>query len=254
MPHTPFSASVGYRWLDAWVMASVIQLGTHRFCLAHLDRKLDPCGRWHDQMVMAARSGVANIAEGYARRTTSTETELRLYDVARASLDELAGDYRSFLLFRGELPWSDRDPEENAVFRTPLDKAEFASDIERASAAHVLAQYGKFARWLDGEDAVTAARALLVLCSRGILLLRRKIEQAHGDFLARGGFAENLSKDRIGARVAGAATDAAEGNAPRCPKCGKPMQRRLAKRGVRAGKAFWSCPDYPECRGARDAE
>jgi four helix bundle suffix protein len=162
--------------------------------------------------------------------------------------------YRWLLLFRGELPWSDRDPEENAVFRTPLDKAEFASDIERASAAHVLAQYGKFARWLDGEDAVTAARALLVLCSRGILLLRRKIEQAHGDFLARGGFAENLSKDRIEARAAGAATDAAEGKAPRCPKCGKPMQRRLAKRGVRAGKVFWSCPDYPECRGARDAE
>ena len=64
MPHTPFSASVGYRWLDVWVLASVIQMGTRRFCMEHLDRREDPCGRIFDQMIMAARSGVANIAEG----------------------------------------------------------------------------------------------------------------------------------------------------------------------------------------------
>lgn len=250
MPPTPFSASVGYRWLDAWILASIVQLGTHRFCMRHLDRQLDPCGRLHDQMVMAARSGAANIAEGYARRTTSTETELRLYDVARASLDELAGDFRAFLLLRGELPWSERDPEENAVFQMPLDKANFTDDIERSSAAHVLAQYGKFARWLDGE-AVPAARALLVLCSRGILLLRRKIEQTHGDFLARGGFAENLSRERLAARSA--SSSVAPETAPCCPQCGKPMQKRLAKRGTHAGQPFWSCPDWPNCRGARNA-
>ncbi len=250
MPHTPFSASVGYRWLDVWVLASVIQLGTQRFCTRHLARREDPCGRLFDQMTMAARSGVANIAEGYSRRTTSTETELRLYDVARASLEELAGDFRAFLLFRGELPWSDSDPEENVVFRTPLDKATFANDVERASAAHVLAQYGKFARWLEAEDVLVAARALLVLCSRANLMLFRKIGQAHAEFLARGGFAENLSKDRIAARAAAPAAK----DAPPCPECGKPMQRRLAKRGVRAGKAFWSCPDFPECKGTRDAE
>lgn len=247
MPRIPFSTSVGYRWLDVWALASVIQLGTHRFCIRHLDRDIDPCGRLFDQMIMAARAAVANIAEGYARRATSAETELRLYDVARASLDELAGDYRAFLLFRNEVPWSDSDPEENAVFRTPLDKPDFTADIERASAVHILAQYEKFERWIENESSITAARALLVLCSRCILMLAKKIEQSHADFLANGGFAESLSRDRIAARTAASNEDVA----PQCPKCGKVMQKRLAKRGARAGRAFWSCSDYPACDGTR---
>lgn len=250
MPRIPFSASAGYRWLDVWVLASVIQLGTRRFCETHLTRDTDPCGRLFDQMTMAARSGVANIAEGYARRTTSAETEIRLYDVARASLEELAGDYRAFLLDRRELPWSDSDPEENAVFRTPLDKPTFTTDIERAAAAHILAQYDKFARWLDAPSPLLAARALLVLCSRATLMLRKKIDQSYADFLARGGFTENASHDRLAAR---AASPSAE-NAPPCPLCGKPMQQRLAKRGPRAGHPFWSCPDYPTCSGTRPAD
>lgn len=126
------SPNGGYRWLDVWALACVIQLGTQRFCLRHLDRSNDPCGRLHDQMAMAARSVPANIAEGYARRSTSAETQRRLYDVARASLAELAGDFRNFLVFRRELPWSETDPEERAVFATPLDKPAFTADIERA--------------------------------------------------------------------------------------------------------------------------
>jgi len=247
MPRIFFSSSGGYRWLDVWALASVVQLGTHRFCTRHLERGLDPCGRLFDQMTMAARSAVANIAEGYSRRATSVETELRLYDVARASLDELAGDYRAFLLFLRELPWSDSDPEENAVFRTPLDKPDFTADVERASAAHILAQYNKFGRWIENESSITAARALLVLCCRCILMLAKKIEQSHADFLANGGFAESLSRERIAAR----ASASSEESAPACPKCGKAMQKRLAKRGARAGRAFWSCTDYPACNGTR---
>ena len=98
------SSNGGYRWLDAWNLAAVIQLATQRFCRRYLDRNNDPCGRQFDQMTQAARSGVANIAEGYSRRATSIETELRLYDVAKASLTELAGDYRNWLLLAGELP------------------------------------------------------------------------------------------------------------------------------------------------------
>ena len=51
------------------------------------------------------------------------------------------------------------------------------------------------------------------------------------------------------ANTAGAAVDAVEGDVPACPKCGKPMVKRTAKRGDRAGKPFWGCPDYPHCRG-----
>ena len=173
---------------------------------------------------------------------------MRLYDTAKASLDELAGDYRNWLLFKGELPWSDNDPEERAVFTTSLDKAAFTEDIERNAAAHILAQYAKFTRWLDNEDSRIAARALLVLCNRAILMLSRKIERTHADFVEQGGFAENLTKDRLAARDA---AHAAAGNAPTCPKCGKPMRKQTAKRGRNAGNEFWSCTGWPECNGTR---
>ena len=82
----------GYYWLDTWVLANVIQLATQDFCLRHLNRTNDPCGRQFDQMTQAARSAPANIAEGNSRHSTSRETEMKLTDVARASLAELAHD------------------------------------------------------------------------------------------------------------------------------------------------------------------
>ena len=248
MPDKSFSSGGGYRWLDAWVLANVIQLGTQRFCRRVLTRTNDPCGRQYDQMTQAARSGVANIAEGYARRATSKESEMRLYDTAKASLDELAGDYRNWLMLEGILPWSESDPEEQAVFSTPLDKATFTEDIERSAAAHILVQSAKFALWLENDDACTVARALLVLCNRAILMLSRKIERTHSDFVDHGGFAENLTKDRLAARDA---IHAATGDAPKCPKCGKPMRKRVAKRGENAGNEFWSCSGWPDCNGTR---
>ena len=248
MPDKSFSSGGGYRWLDVWVLANVIQLATQKFCLKFLSPRIDPCGRLFDQMTQAARSGVANIAEGYSRRATSKETEMKLYDVAKASLDELAGDYRNWLLLAGELPWSETDREERAVWAAPIDRADFQTDIERAAAAHVLSQYAKFAQWLDHEDSTVRARALLVLVSRAILMLTRKIGTTHADFVKSGGFAENLTKDRLAARDA---AQAAAGDVPTCPQCGKPMRKRVAKRGANAGNEFWSCSGYPDCMGTR---
>ncbi len=74
----PLDASGGHRWLDSFVLASVIQLGTLRFCERFLNRSNDPCGRQFDQMTQAARSGRMNIIEGSERSATSKETEMRL--------------------------------------------------------------------------------------------------------------------------------------------------------------------------------
>ena len=76
-------------------------------------------------------------------------------------------------------------------------------------------------------------------------MLSRKLERTHADFVEHGGFAENLTKDRLAAH-------AAAGDAPVCPKCGKPMRKRVAKRGENAGSEFWSCTGWPECRGTRN--
>ena len=67
-----------YFWLQTWTLASVVQLATQDFCKRFLNIKNDPCGRQFDQMTQAARSGVANIAEGTSRHATSRETEINL--------------------------------------------------------------------------------------------------------------------------------------------------------------------------------
>lgn len=229
MADKSFASGGGYRWLDVWVLANIIQIATQKFCRRFLDRRNDPCGRQFDQMTQAARSSVSNIAEGYSRRVTSKDSEIMLYDVAKASLDELACDYRNWLMLDGELPWHDTAPEAKAILAMKLDRTDYSTDIERGAAAHILAQGAKFSKWLDDDDSFVRARALLILCSRAIQMLTRKIEQS-------------ASRDTA---------NNANVNAPSCPKCGKPMQERVAKRGIRAGKRFWSCIGFPECDGTR---
>jgi four helix bundle suffix protein len=89
----------GYRKLKSFQIGQLIYDLTVRFC----DRYIDKRSRTHDQMVQAARSGVQNIAEGSQASGTSKKTELKLTNVARASLEELRLDYEDFLRQR-ELP------------------------------------------------------------------------------------------------------------------------------------------------------
>ena len=87
----------GYRKLKSFQIAQLIYDVTVRFC----NRYVDKFSRTHDQMVQAARSGVQNIAEGSQASGTSKKTELKLTNVARASLEELRLDYEDFLRQRG---------------------------------------------------------------------------------------------------------------------------------------------------------
>ena len=91
----------GYEKLLAYKKAEIIYDATVRFCDRFIDRK----SRTHDQLVQAARSGNKNIAEGSQVSGTSKEGELKLTGVARASLEELLGDYRDFLRQRGLRQW-----------------------------------------------------------------------------------------------------------------------------------------------------
>ena len=87
----------GYRKLKSFQLAQLAYDVTVRFC----DRYIEKRSRTHDQMVQAARSGVQNIAEGSQASGTSRKTELKLTNVARASLEELRLDYEDFLRQRG---------------------------------------------------------------------------------------------------------------------------------------------------------
>ncbi len=84
-----FDPHGGYRRLDSFTLTTIVYLATIRFCNTFLNLRNDPKGRLYDQMVQAARSGRANIMEGSERTSTSKETEIKLVDVARASLVEL---------------------------------------------------------------------------------------------------------------------------------------------------------------------
>ena len=64
-----------------------------------------------DQMVQAARSGKQNIVEGYAAGATSAETELKLFNVAKSSLQELLIDYEDYLRTRGHKRWEEESEQ-----------------------------------------------------------------------------------------------------------------------------------------------
>src|SRR5688572_19620003 len=96
----------GYRKLKSFQVAQLAYDVTVRFC----DRYIEKRSRTHDQMVQAARSGVQNIAEGSQASGTSKKTELKLTNVARASLEELRLDYEDYLRQRGLEQWPSGHP------------------------------------------------------------------------------------------------------------------------------------------------
>jgi len=96
----------GYRKLKSFQVAQLVYDVTVRSCDRYVERR----SRTHDQMVQAARSGVQNIAEGSQASGTSKKTELKLTDVARASLEELRLDYEGFLRQRGLPQWPPDHP------------------------------------------------------------------------------------------------------------------------------------------------
>lgn len=242
-----FGGTGGYFWLDSWILANIIQLGTQRFCRLFLNRTNDPCGRQYDQMTQAARSGCANNAEGSARRATSKETEMRLTDVARSSLAELAGDYLNWLLQQDKIPWGKESPDARAVYAVRLDTPSYSDDIVHDACAHILAQKRKFAPWLESGNDEQMANALLIMIARVINMLNHQMESQGETFEREGGFREKLTNIRLEAR-------ANQQSAPTCPDCGKPMVQRTAKSGKNAGQAFWGCAGYPDCKGIREVE
>lgn len=235
--------SQSFHWLNTWILGNIIQLATQDFCDRFINYKIDPGRRLYDQMTMAARSGVANIAEGSARHSTSVETEMRLMDVARASFDELQGDIFNYLLRRKIEVWPIGNPNREAIWQTRLDEPNYSASYLHDAAIHILTQKKKFDPWLENEDPAIVANALLVLITRENRLLQSLLQNRLETFRKSGGFSENMTEERLRARR----NYAIENGAPKCPSCGRPMLKRLQKRGQDQGKEFWGCSDYPKC-------
>jgi four helix bundle suffix protein len=239
--------SGGYRELRSFQIATVIYDATYWFC----ERFLEPRTRMSDQMVQAARSGRQNIAEGSRASATSSQTELQLVNVARSSLEELLLDYEDYLRHRRLPQWAPDSPEAMAVRR--VGKNDRPDPSDRADGS----QYAQYARWLDQPDPAMRANALICLINQANYLLDRQIEALEKAFIAEGGYSEQLATARIAERSRKKnqpdrtdppdRTDRAQ-LIPSCPKCGKPMALRTAQKGKNAGKQFWGCTGYPECK------
>ena len=229
-----------YLGLDSWVLAKIIQLSTYNFCRRYFTRSNDPDGKQFSQTTGAARAVPANIAEGSARHQTSIETEMRLLDVARASLSEVLDDLMFVIMSNGEAVWADDDPRAVQIRAIRLETPVYGKSMLHDVSAHVQAQKHKFDEWIESQDLMVCANALIILCLRVIKMLRNQMEGRMADFRQQGGFSEKMTETRLQAKCE---QNKANG-VPNCPKCGAVMVRRVAKKGARAGQPFWSCSNY----------
>jgi four helix bundle suffix protein len=170
-----------YRELLSYQKAELVYDITFRFCHRFLERR----DRTRDQMIQAARSGKQNIAEGSQASGTSKETEIKLTNVARASLEELLRDYYDFLRVRDLRTW-DKESKE----------ARFVRERARQSP-------GSFEVWrefLETRPAEVVANIAICLVHQTNYLLDQQIRRLEADFVREGGVRERMTRARLHTR------------------------------------------------------
>ena len=176
----------GYRRTLSFGLTCLVYHATTVFCRRNYNYRNDALGKTVGQMVGAARSARQNIVEGSSRAGTSKETEMKLLDVAKASLQELAGDYEAFIVDAGETPWSESDPKYLKAKGLVFDDFAAAGDLRHEYGKHLLAMRSRFAPALENEDPIIAANAIIVTVDRACALLHRQIEKLGEDFRCNG--------------------------------------------------------------------
>ena len=256
--------SGGYRKLRSFQLTTVIYDATAAFAPRHVRA----FSRTIDQMEQSARSGRQNIAEGSRAAATSSQTELRLVNVARASLDELLLDYEDFLRHRKLPKWDKNSPEALKIRELGFSHPADPPDLSDPSDAGDRARWARYAPWLENPDPAVVANALICLIHQANYLLDQQVAALERGFIRDGGYSEKLAAARIAERQRSQhkptdRTDPSdqsdpsnppEAKAPDCPRCGKPLALRTARKGPNAGSQFWGCSAYPECKGTLPLE
>lgn len=240
----------GYRSTASFQTATLIYDATYWFC----EKFLDSRSRLVDQMVQAARSGRQNIAEASRAAATSSQTELRLLNVARASLEELLLDFEDFLRHRRLRQWAPDSPEARAIREVPLRFQRDRSGPSDWTDLTDQARWALYAPWLEHEDPAVRANAIICLIHQANYLLDRQIAALEKRFIEEGGYSEQLAAARLAFRNRRDLTDPTDptdrsDRIPPCPRCGQAMVLRTAKSGRNAGRQFWGCSGYPRCKG-----
>lgn len=165
-----------YRNLIAFRKAECIYDITYYFAHKYLAKG----DRTVDQMIQAARSGRQNIAEGCTASTTSKETEIKLLNVAKASLQELLLDYEDYLRVRNLEKWD--------------INSEKGQQARYACSRHNDSAYYREAIKIRSDETICNI-AITLICQTDVFL-RRLIERAKSDFLASGGIREQMHRAR----------------------------------------------------------
>ena len=177
----------GYKRLRSFQSAQLVYNATVLFCSRFVDQR----SRTHDQMIQAARSGCQNIAEGSMASGTSKKSELKLTNVAKASLEELLLDCTDYLRQHNLRLWDKNDPQALAVrgrYRTLLDPSDKS---DKSDMSDMLGAYG-----LRTCSVEVFANTLVCLINQTTFLLGRQLEKLEQQFLSEGGFTERLYRMR----------------------------------------------------------
>ena len=184
----------GYSKLVTYKLGNLIYDATASFCEQFISRK----DRTFDQMVQAARSGVANIIEGSEASATSKKTELKLTNVAKASQEELLADYLTFLRQRS-LPVWDPDSEPAVIVRKT--RPETLQQLRLLMATIVRDLLSDLSDPSDKNRKAAikqevAANTMICLINQETFLLGRQLARLATDFEEEGGFTERLYRIR----------------------------------------------------------
>jgi len=167
-----------YAELLSFQKAEIVYDLTFRFCHKFLSKG----DRTIDQMVQAARSGKKNILEGSKAALTSTETEIKLTNVARASLEELLDDYRDFLRARDLTTWDKNSKEAQYVRKFGRKPAQTFED---------------YREFCETRPAEVVANIALCLIHQTNYLLDQQIRRLEKDFIKGGDLRESMTRARL---------------------------------------------------------
>ncbi len=172
----------GYEKLLSFQKTRIVYDGTVWFCKHYLEKR----DRTYDQMVQAARSGKQNILEGSQASGTSKETEIKLTNVARASLEELLEDYRDYLRVRNLAEW----PKDHSLTLR-------LRELNRQPNAN----YETFKKAIEHSDPAIAANTMIGLIKLTNYLLDQQLRHLEEAFVKEGGLRERMTRARLTERA-----------------------------------------------------
>ena len=190
-----------YQTLLSFHKAEVVYDLTFRFAHKHLARS----DRTIDQMIQSARSGKKNILEGSKAARTSKETEIKLTNVGRASLEELLDDYKDYLRVREHREWDKNSKEALYV---------------RRLGRKVPQTYELYREFVETRPPEVIANIAICLIHQANYLIDQQLRRLEQDFLKEGGLRERMTRARLAYRNTNPATNAS-GGAPGLPPKGQ---------------------------------